>query len=62
MKQDGRYLSVRETAQLLGFSRKHTYELLQSGKLRAVKVWGNRWRVPLDAVQALKAAKELVSQ
>jgi excisionase family DNA binding protein len=44
--------SVREVAQMLGFSRAKVYELLASGQLDSVKIDGSR-RIPKQAVEDL---------
>jgi excisionase family DNA binding protein len=53
------YVTPMEAARLAGFSRKHVYELLTTGKLPAAKVWGGRWRIRLEDVKALKASREI---
>jgi len=58
MGMDKTFLSVRSAAERLGFSRKHTYDLVRAGKLEAVKVWGGRWKISAHAVEEVKAQKE----
>lgn len=53
------YVTPQQAAQLARFSRKHIYELLTTGKLPAVKVWGGRWRIRLEDVKALLASREI---
>ena len=47
MGMDKTFLSVRSAAERLGFSRKHTYDLVRAGKLEAVKA---RFRDHTDAI------------
>ena len=50
---DGRLLTVREAAALLGIDRSYAARLCQSGKLDALRV-GRQYRVPESAVLAYR--------
>ena len=49
------FLTVDEAATLLRISRRHLYELIAEGKIRAVKL-GRRVIVPRSVIEALAAA------
>ena len=54
-----KYLTIAEVARILGFSRKHVYDMAQTGKLSGgQKVWGNRWRIPLETIRSIQRARE----
>lgn len=51
------YLSVRQTAALLGVSRQTVYRAVQRGELHAVKI-GEAVRVPREAIEGLRSAAQ----
>jgi excisionase family DNA binding protein len=51
------FLSVREVAVRLGYSRNHVTELCREGKIPARKIFGH-WRIrPADLAQAIEEAE-----
>ena len=50
-KQEKLTFDVREAAKILGLGSNTTYGLVQSGRLRAVKV-GRRWLIPRRELEA----------
>lgn len=44
-------LSVAEAAERLGYSRVHTYDLIHSGRLHAIRPTSKgRWKVPVESL------------
>jgi excisionase family DNA binding protein len=44
-------LKVEETARLLNIGRTRVFDLLRTGKLESVKIFGSR-RIPLESIHA----------
>lgn len=61
---DSQYISVRETAQILGVTEKKVMDLIDEGKLQAYKIANQFLRLKKEEVQAIrnsgKVAKELI--
>jgi len=56
MARSNKTVTVRETAQKLGFTMKYVYDLVYSGKLPAEKV-ARQWRIPLSAIETRLAQR-----
>jgi excisionase family DNA binding protein len=50
---DRRAVTLNETCRLLGLCRPVVRRLIDEGRLRAIRVSGRRWLVPLDAIEEL---------
>lgn len=56
------YISVRETAQILGVSEKKIMDLIEEGKLQAYRIAGQFLRLKKTEVLALRSAGEVESE
>lgn len=50
-------ITVREAAEMLGYTREMIYYLIRKGKLHAVKP-GRDWQVDKESVEVYKAMRE----
>lgn len=56
------YISVRETAQILGVSEKKIMDLIEDGKLQAYRIAGQFLRLKKTEVLALRSAGDVESE
>ena len=50
----GRSLSIQQTAQLMGVSRRTVYYRIRDGRLRTIRTLGGSQRVLVDSVEELR--------
>lgn len=50
----GRSLSIEQTAQLMGVSRRTVYYRIRDGRLRTIRTLGGSQRVLVDSVEELR--------
>jgi excisionase family DNA binding protein len=46
-------LSVTQAAEILSLSRRHAYEMVAAGHIRAVRIGGRRVIIPVDEIHRL---------
>ncbi len=59
---DGQYITVRETAQILGISEKKVMDLIDEGKLQAYKIANQFLRLKKSEVGDLKNTGRVVKE
>ena len=59
---DSQYISVRETAQLLGISEKKVMDLIDEGKLQAYKIANQFLRLKKSEVSDLRNSGKVVTE
>lgn len=58
----GQYISVRETAQLLGITEKKVMDLIEEGKLQAYRIANQFLRLRREEVLSLRNSGEVESE
>ena len=58
----GQYISVRETAQLLGINEKKVMDLIEEGKLQAYRIANQFLRLRREEVLSLRNSGEVTSE
>ncbi len=58
----GQYISVRETAQILGVSEKKVTDLIEAGKLQAYRIADQFLRLKRVEVMQIRSSGEVVSE
>jgi excisionase family DNA binding protein len=59
---DSQYISVRETAQILGTSEKKVMDLIEEGKLQAYKIANQFLRLKKSEIMALRNSGAVVKE
>jgi len=54
-QEQGRFLTARQVADQLSYSRNWILDLMRQGRIRAIKPTGTRWRIPASEVERLKS-------
>ncbi len=58
----GQYITVRETAQILGVSEKKVTDLIEGGQLQAYKIADQFLRLKRNEVMQIRTSGEVVSE
>ena len=59
---DNQYISVRETAQILGITEKKVMDLIEEGKLHAYKIANQFLRLKKNEINELKNTGKVVTE
>ena len=59
---NGQYISVRETAQILGISEKKVMDMIESGQLQAYRIADQFLRLKRNEVMGMRSSGQVVSE
>ena len=59
---NGQYISVRETAQILGISEKKVMDMIEAGQLQAYRIADQFLRLKRNEIMEMRSSGQIVSE